>query len=484
MLLYDNLIIIESDDHYRSVNINIYKYMKKYSEKFIHEFGKLRQSKIGLEFEFYMKDLSFYKTLEILNQELSPVKVHGFRHYHSDFKPDDKNFKIEPDLSGGSNMVELVTGPMEYNDAKFFLIKISKFIENYGYTNEKSSIHYNLSFFGEKNLNDLNVLKLILNTNEEEIYSFYPARKGNIYAKSVKKIIPFKGYDFFNIPIESIKNSLHLPEDKYFGINFLYINNDKETQRLEYRYIGGKDYEKSIGNLVYFLDRFILDSYHSIDASFNENDCNVLEKYLESNIDKYKSFSKYDNFIVQYPTIQLQIDQSNMYELVSSYFGSIYNKLWDLVESCDNLKNCILNYVTSSQKLEIIDGEIKSVMTIRGIEFVNCTVLDGIYENCNFYGCEIENTQISKSKIEASDVKSSKILSCRVESTTLIDCYFMSGFLNGDMQQGIFRSGELGPYASISSSTKIVDGQDNFFDTKYDSETKDDEKGIIKGYKK
>ena len=102
--------------------------MKKYSEKFIHEYAKLNKAVIGLEFEFYMKDLSFYKTLELLNKELSPVKVHGFRLYHSDFVPDAQNFKIEPDLSGGSNMVELVTGPMDYADAKIYLIKIIDYL--------------------------------------------------------------------------------------------------------------------------------------------------------------------------------------------------------------------------------------------------------------------------------------------------------------------------------------------------------------------
>ena len=270
--------------------------MKKYSEKFIHEFSKLNLSRLGFEFEFYMKDLSFYKTLELLNKELSPVLVHGFRQYHSDFTPDENNFKIEPDLSGGSNMVELVTGPMDYQTGKYYLIKILKFIQNYGYTNEKSSIHFNLSFKGEKNLNDLNILKLILNTDEDEIYRFYPSRKGNIYAKSVKSVIPFKEYDFFNVPISTVKNSLRIPNDKYFGINFLHINNDKKSQRLEYRYIGGKDYEQSIGNIVYFLDRFILDTFNSIDVSFNQNDANKLEEYLEENIDKYRHFSKYDNF--------------------------------------------------------------------------------------------------------------------------------------------------------------------------------------------
>lgn len=458
--------------------------MKKYSEKFIHEYNKLSKSKVGFEFEFYMKELSFYKTLELLNKELSPVKVHGFRQYHSDFTPDDKNFKIEPDLSGGSNMVELVTGPMEYNDAKFYLIKILKFIQNYGYTNDKSSIHFNLSFFGEKNLNDLNVLKLILNTDEDEIYRFFPSRKGNIYAKSVKKVIPFKEYDFFNIPIDTVKNNLILPEDKYYGVNFLHINNDKKTQRIEYRYIGGKDYEVNIGNICYFLDRFILDTYNSIDTGFNQNDADKLESHLEENISKFRTFSKYDNFLIEFPSIQIQIDQNHMYELVSSYFGKIYEKLWDLIEGTDELKDCIINYITDTQKMEIVDGTIKSSLPLSSYEFVNCIILDGIYENSNFYGCEISNSQISKSKFDACDVENSKVLSCRVENSKLKNCYFMNGFLNGDMIGGVYRSGELGPYAVVSPETKIVGVTDNFFDIKFDKQQKEEDKGSIKGFKK
>ena len=207
--------------------------MKKYSDKFINQYTKLKNAIVGIEFEFYMKELSYYKTLEILNKELAPVKVWGFRQYHSSFTPDSQNFKIEPDLSGGSNMVELVTGPLDFFDAKYYLVKIINFIQNYGYTNEKCSIHFNLSFKNtDKDLNDINILKLILNTDEDEIYRAFPGRKGNIYAKTIKKIIPFKEYDFFNIPISVVKNNLRLPGDKYYGINFLHINNSKETQRL------------------------------------------------------------------------------------------------------------------------------------------------------------------------------------------------------------------------------------------------------------
>lgn len=458
--------------------------MKKYSDKFLNQSKKLKTSKIGFEFEFYMKDLSFYKTLEILNKELNPVKVWGFRQYHSDFTPDADNFKIEPDLSGGSNMVELVTGPLDFFDAKFYLIKIIKFIQNYGYTNEKCSIHFNISFNDEdKNLNDINILKLILNTDEEEIYRSFPTRKGSIYAKTIKKIIPYKEYDFFNIPINVVKNNMRLPNDKYYGINFLHINNEKEKQRLEYRYIGGKDYEKNIGQLIYYMERFIINTYDSIDTDFNTEDINKLEEYLEDNIKTYQNFSKYDNFIIDFPTIQIQIDQDGNYDVVSAYYNKIYSKLFNIIDSTESLKECIVNYVTTTQTLEIVDATIKSTATIQSVELINCRV-EGIFEDCFFVGTEINNSQVTKSKLQHSDAKNSKILNCRVEASQLDNCYFMDGYLNGDMFGGIYRSGKLGPYATMDSEVKIVTDHDNFFDTTYGEETKGDKKGRIDGFGK
>jgi hypothetical protein len=462
--------------------------MKKYSETFINNSEVLRKARIGFEFEFFMKDLSYYKTMELLNQYLSPVKVWGFRQYHSDFTPDSQNFKIEPDLSGGANMVELVTGPMEYFEAKFHLVKILKFIQENGFTNEKSSIHFNLSFLDEadKDLNDLNVLKLILTTDEDEIYRVFPSRKDNVYAKTVKKIIPFKEYDFNNIGVDIVKNNLRLPNDKYYGINFLHINNPKETQRLEFRYIGGKDYEKNIGQILFFLDRFIIDVHNSIDVGFTDNDINELEKYLDLNISNFKNLSKYDNFIVDFPTISLQIDQNYNYDIVNAYYDRVFDKLHDLIDSTDSLKDCIINYVTSTQKIEIIDANVKSTQNMKSFDFINCIISDGIFEQCNFINTQISNCQIVKSKLHGCDVNKTKVLNCQVEASELKDCFFMNGYLNGDMYGGVFRSGKLGPYANISSETKIVTDSDNFFDTSFDDDQYDSKKdqGVIKAFKK
>jgi hypothetical protein len=459
--------------------------MRKYSDKFLNDSNKLKLAKIGFEFEFYMKDLSYYKTMEILNDILSPVKVWGFRQYHSNFTPDANNFKIEPDLSGGSNMVELVTGPLDFYDAKYYLIKIIKFIQNYGYTNEKCSIHFNISFNDETmDLNDLNTLKLILNIDEEEIYRNFPSRKDNIYAKSIKRMIPYKEYDFFNIPISVVKNNMRLPNDKYYGVNFLNMNNNKESQRLEFRYIGGKDYEKNIGQLIYFLEKFVINVYDAVDADFDSDDINKLEEHLERNITSFKNLSKYDNFIIDFPTIQIQIDQDGNYDTINAYYDKIYSKLYSLIDSTDSLKECIVNYVTKSQTMEIVDANIKTTSTLKTFELINCNA-EGIFDDCFFVGTDINKSQVTKSKLMHSDAKDSKILNCNVDGSTLENCYFMEGYLNGDMIGGVYRSGKLGPYATMNSDVKIVTDYDNFFDTKFDSEEdKGDTKGIMKGFGK
>lgn len=446
--------------------------MKKYSEKFLKDYGILSKAVVGLEFEFFLTEISYYKTLEILNQQLEPIKIHGFRQYHPDFKPDSENWLLTPDLSGGQNMVEIVTGPMAYFDAKHYLVKILKFIQKWGYTTDKSSIHFNISFpeNEEQNLNDLNILKLILNTDEEEIYRVFPSRQNNVYAKSVKKLIPFKDYDFENIPIDVIKNNFRLPNDKYYGINFLHINKPKESQRLEFRYIGGKGYEKEIANLTYFLDRFILNVYSSINASFSESDVQELELYLKKNISLFKTFSKYDNFIVEHPKISLQIDQQTNFDVVSTYFDKIYKKIFELLENTNNLKDCIINYVTLTQKIEVVDAEVKSNHNLDNIDFINCRIYNGIFNKCNIINCEADNSQFIKCDLDGSKLTKSKVLNCKVESTLLKDCFFMGGYLNSEMEGGIFRSGKTGPYANLSSDTTIVSEYDNFFDTRFDTE--------------
>ena len=444
--------------------------MKKYSDTYINQLKNLEHAVVGFEFEFYMNSgYTYYRTISLLNDSLSPAQVYGFKTYHSPFVPYDLNFKIENDYSGGVNMVEFITSPMSYYTAKYYLLKIAKFIQQYGYTTDKSSIHMNISFDSQsdRDLSDLNPLKLLLEIDEDSIYNQYPNRKNNVYAKSVKQIIPYKEYNYSNVPIEMIKNNIKIPDDRYYGINFLHLLEDNAHNRLEYRYIGGKDYEKNTSNLLYFLDTFIMSTYNAIDNIFTQDDSIKLEKYLNDNITFFKNFSNYDNFISDFPSISLQIDRNDEYNVVSSYYDTIYTELFNIITSTSNIKDCIINYVTESQKLEIVQGDIKCINTLKNIDFIECNI-NGIFDGCSFVGCDISNSQFNDCNIAASSVNHSKILNTDVNDTDMNDCYFMDGFMNGSMYGGVFRSGKIGEYGLMDDDVKIINSINSFFDTRVD----------------
>lgn len=439
--------------------------MRKYSEKYILDYDTLRHAVIGFEFEFYSNQ-SYYKTLENLNVLLSPIKVHGFRLYHPDYEVDKDNFILTPDLSGGSSMAELVTGPLPYYEAKNYFFKIMKYINDNCYTNEKASIHINLSF-DNKEIGELNILKEILTIDEETIYKDFPTRKNNIYAKSIKKIIPYKDYDFSSIDIDTIKNILKVPEDKYYGINFIHLNK-LNNRRVEFRYLGGKDYQKKVGEITDIMDNFIITTYNNINAEFNNTDIENLSEYLEQNINSFKNYTTFDKFLSEFSNVYIQVDKNGLYDVVNSYYDRIYPFLQKFLDGVEELTECRINYITQLNKVEIVDAEFKTIMNLTELDFIECKIQDGIFEDCTFVNCDIDNVQITKSKIHESEVKESKILNTNVMNTDLTNCYFVGGILNGHMEGGVFRSGTIAENGSLSTTTKIVKSDDNFFNTKFD----------------
>jgi hypothetical protein len=219
--------------------------------------------------------------------------VWGFKQYHSKFKPDATNFKIEPDYSGGSSMMELVTGPMSYTDCRLALLKILKFIQEECYTNDKSSLHINVSFDPEKTKNTLqklNILKMLLNMDEDKVYKAFPNRQNNIYAKSIKKIIPYKQFDYVNDAVNIAQNNVYIPDQKYYGVNFNHIY-DQTSSRLEFRYIGGEDYQFKINDILDLMQYFVTFAWQNTIEPLDNADVKKLRKYFSDNISQYKNFT-------------------------------------------------------------------------------------------------------------------------------------------------------------------------------------------------
>lgn len=448
--------------------------MRRYSDKYLNNYDILSKATIGFELEAFF-NTSYYKTLENLNALLSPIKVHGFRTYHSKFTVDDKNFKLERDLSGGQNLAEIVTGPQEYFIAKNTLIKLLKFIQENATTNNKCSLHINISF-PDIGFDDLNILKLILSTDEDLIYQKFPTRKNNIYAKSVHNIVPYRDYDFSSVDISTIKNNIRVPNDKYYGINFLNI--DKlNASRIEYRYIGGEDYQFQMGDILELLDMFIIDAYNSIKTPFTNDEIEKLSDFLNDKLSNFKNLSSYNNFLVEYPNIELQINQESNYPVVSSYYPKIFNALFNFLEAVDEIDEATINYYSATAKLEIVNATFKSTIDLSNYDFIACEIHGGIFSNSNFVNCDILNSEITKSKLINSDAKKTKLISVNADNSFLVDCFFQAGYMNSKMVGGILRSGRLGELADISDTTKVIGKEEkSFFDTTIEEEDTDKKK--------
>lgn len=439
--------------------------MKIYSNEYITDFNKLKNAIIGFEFEFYT-NRSYFKLLELLNNVLSPIKVHGYRKYHSKFTPDEDNFKIEPDLSGGPELVELVTGPIPYVNAKIILLKILNTLDTYANTDDKCSIHINISFEDNgdgKVLNNLNNLKLILDVDEDLIYDKFPDRKNNIYAKSVKELVPFKGFDFSTNATEILKTNIQFPDTKYYGINFMPV----EKGRLEWRYVGGHDYQKKTAEILSLMDYFITTTWDCLGESLTEDNVTDLQEYLFDNINIFKKFANYEDFIADFPTIDIQVDKLNEFGVVKAYYDKIYDEIYEMVRNIYNLKDCIINYDTSINRIEMVEASFKAIFDLSNIDFIECTMNSGRYNHTKIISSELINGNVN-----GGEITDSNIVNCKVEGATIdkmsdiMDSYLYQCYIDGHVKgSSVLRMCKIGANAVIDDSVQIVTDINNYFNS-------------------
>jgi hypothetical protein len=433
----------------------------------------LNSFQIGFEFEFYSK-ISFQNLLEKFNTVFNPIIVQGTHRYHSRVGTSLKKFKVEPDHSGGDDMVELVTHYFPYQDAKIILAKALTFLQEYATTTEKCSIQFNISYNPVRTdvtLDNLNILKFILNYNEEFPWSRFPNRKNSVYSKSIKRIIPYKGIDFANTDINVIANSLKLPDSKYFGVNFTKL----KTQYLEFRYLGGADYQFKDKDINEILDDFIINVYNCTNKGFDHNDSIKLNSYLDDMIVRYKNFSKLEYFLNNFPHIELLVDKKNDYDILKTFYTKIWDKIFDFTINTKGLSACIINWDSDCNRLEIVNAKFEIVFELVDVDLINCQITTGIIQHCNIVESEINNCIIEKCAVLHSEIKNSKLSYTDCNKTTIIsDCYFSSGIMNSTFVRGVYRKGRKGPNANFIDA-KFVNVRNNFFINKDEYDTLDAE---------
>jgi hypothetical protein len=438
---------------------------------FQQRYEVLSSSRAGMEFEFY-SELSAGKVAKSLSKALGkkvilPVVVTQLDTkekgtYHSAIEPTSTLFKLEKDFSGGKDMYEMITGPLDYEEARIIIIKMLSWIKENGWTNDKCAIHLNVSFdyFKSKlktSLMNLNVLKFALGFDESFIYQRFPRRKDSVYAKSIYNIYPVNRFVFYDTPESIDKNDYVTPHEKYYGVNFTKLPKDY----LELRYLGGEGYERKTYSILEVLDYFVSKLYSSLQQSeiYTPEEKSKLYSILKEQKKAVMAFNDPVDFLMAYPDLRVTVDMRGEIEILKAYWTRIREKLFDLVVD-SGLRKGHFNYDTDFSANQLRDGVMKKANDVDHMELFDCEI-SGTIRDSQLFRCKINSSRFERCKLmEANEVKNSKI-----EFTTIFpgnemtNCYINNRdeTIEGKIMGGVIRKGILGKDVEISKETLIVD---------------------------
>jgi hypothetical protein len=329
-------------------------------------------SKIGLEFEFFANE-----GLDEVKRSLSTVlnkRIQIEEKAHSEFTPSNEVFKLEPDNSGGTGMIELVTGPMPFVESKLIIAKTLKWIRENGSTNERCSIHINIAFDGKKlgtptNVSNLDIGKFVLNFDENKIYEAFPKRKDSVYAKSIKFIVPLSGMTQPSPERISWKNYMFVSE-KYYGVNFSKL----PKNYIEFRYLGGKDYEKKYNTIMNLTEHFVLSLYETLMyPKYTDADLKRLDSILEKHSGIVESYKDYQTFKKKFPKIKLMVDLKTYDQIVETFYPKMREEIFKLL-TLAGLKEGLINYDADTGRIQLKNAELMRCFEIKGIDIVDSKV--------------------------------------------------------------------------------------------------------------
>lgn len=434
--------------------------MKHFTDSYLNSYNILTDAVIGMEFEFY-SNLSIPATTMELTKALKR-NVKYIDQYHPSIKPEYDCFLLTPDYSGGDDMLELITSPLSYQEARIVLTTVYKTIQKIGYVDTTSGMHISISF-GSKDISKINYLKLMMILDETRVYDIFPDREDNIYCRSIKNYIPYTGFDFSDISPAMIASTMNFDtENRYYGVNLSTIKDG----RIEYRYIGGENYINLLEESLDLLDYFVLTTNDSF-SNLTSTESDALISYMGVKMKEHKGVSTLPGFIGKYPNINLEINRNSTFDYVNSFYNNLYEKIFIITKSLKNINNkeleITLNYDTENNQFELVNyiGDISGLLSY--MAFIRCEITGGDYTMCEFFNTDIHNANLTSCAVYNSEVFESKLTQTNcVKYTILTDCYFVEGFLDCEMNGGVFKNGIKGDHADITPTVKIIDKGINF----------------------
>lgn len=404
---------------------------------------------VGFEFEFYSKlpRTDIAKDLGSLLKK----KIEVRKAYHSSAQKG--TWKIEPDFSGGVLMHELVTPPMPFFEAMLALSRILGWMRGSCWTDEKCAFQFNVSFDKKRSklrtpIEGVNRLKFVLGYDEQYVYDRFPKRKNSVYSRSISTLIP---NNKFQVSDETSANpaNYELPEDKFYGINFTKT----AVGYLEFRYLGGKGYEKKpvqIREVIEYSVDFLYNTLQRNDE-YTPNELARLRIAMAQHKKVAASFSDPERFLREYPSINVLCNLDGQIQTLQTFWVQIREKLFDLIVKC-GMRSGIFNYDSDVGRYQLKDAYVPSASSIIGFELVDCKVRGNVVA-CDLWHCDIKNSHLLDCHIKhGTTVAKSKIMNSRIAHGSDVDACYVDNRdapISGHLSNCIIRSGDITAEAEL-----------------------------------
>ena len=227
-------MIQSTTKRYKAVKNNIETL--KISENDLYQFG--------CEFEFYI-DTAKYN----LQDAIEEIKNKIVNFTDADILVDlatlptnsDKNYciQIKPDQSLDDNGIEISIPITTKNGVKHYINNILPLIEEYGYTNEDTGLHFHISTIKQDGVN-FNFYLYMLMCHDKNLLSSWLPRSG--YSQNVMDILS-KNTKAKSREIKNKKGTIWNLEK--IGVN-----------HIEIKAIGGVDYHKEVNKIINEFERY------------------------------------------------------------------------------------------------------------------------------------------------------------------------------------------------------------------------------------
>lgn len=425
---------------------------------------------LGFEFEFF-SPIPRYELAEKLSSALNK-KIAWTDEYRSDLPVSRDEFKLEADFSGGFKMNELITGVMPYSEAIHIMYKVMNFIDENGFTTDRTGLHINMSFnefdMGlTSKLENLNVFKCILSLNEERIFEMWPSAKSRvqrIYKNPVTNIYPkdkFISESAMQYSKPGNPMDFAYPQSKYFGLNFEKLREGY----LEIRYAGGPEYQLRRADATNLIN-YMAETLHSTllnNSAYSVDEQRKINEVVKIQRANTLALKTYENFVKNFPEIELYIDLKNDPRIVESNYLNLRESLFDLI-TYGKVKKGQVNYDTQTKRVQVKDTSIKEGFALHDLDFINCSI-EAELSNCLLFGCKVRSSRLAECKvITDNDIRYSHLENCLFERGTAnrIDLSYISnsdhGVIYADLNECIVRAGTVALESKVDSKTEILSG--------------------------